>query len=73
MNLKIACAADTAFCGDDIWILLVEQERCACTICLYVMQGVASVIITHFLLSGLNQGEQMLTWLSQVEPADIST
>lgn len=37
MNLKIACAADTAFCGDDIWMLLVERERDAHTICLYVV------------------------------------
>lgn len=48
MNLKIACAADTAFCGNDIWILLVEQERDARTICLYVVQGDASIITAHF-------------------------
>ena len=59
--------AGTPFCGDDIWILLVEQERDARTVCLYVVEGDSSVTTIHFLLPELNQEKQILTLLSQVE------
>lgn len=58
--------ADTSFCGGDIWILLVDMRETP-TICLYVVERGSPVATIHFLLPEPNQGEQILTLLSQVE------